>query len=465
MKLLLAALILLPLYTTTATAQAPAAPRPNLVLILADDLGYGDVGVYGQTRIRTPNIDRLAAEGIRFTDAYAGSTVCSPSRSVLVTGQHTGHTRIRGNMATHGGIVGPRGNTTVRRMHLTEADRTIGDVLRDAGYRTAMIGKWHMDGFNPDAGPLDRGFDEFFGWLVSEPRTYAGNIYFPPYRFRNRELVAVPGNEAGGRAVYEPELSMEEAERFLRSGHDRPFFLFLSLDLPHSPYEAPDFGPYADSPWPHPMKHYAAMIHNTDRIVGRVLEVLREQGLDEETLVVFTSDNGPRSEPQPQQTEIIDFFESTGPLRGYKRDLSDGGIRVPMIARWPGRVPAGVTSALPWYFADILPTFADLAGAETPAAVDGVSVAPALLGLRQDLSDRFMYWEFHEGGFSQAVRRGRWKAFRGGLRGPIELYEIERDPGETTDIAASHPGVVAQIERYLATARADSYEFRIGERE
>jgi arylsulfatase A-like enzyme len=465
MRLVPALASLLLLAATGAATQQPAAPRPNIVLILADDLGYGDVGVYGQAKIRTPNIDRLAAEGIRFTDAYAGSTVCSPSRSVLVTGQHTGHTRIRGNVATHGGIVGPRGNTIVRRMHLTEADRTIGNVLQEAGYRTATIGKWHMDGFSPDAGPLDRGFDEFFGWLVSEPRTYAGNIYFPPYRFRNRELVPVPGNQDGAQTVYEPHLSLEEAERFLRTEHDRPFFLFLSLDLPHSPYEAPDFGPYADAPWPDAMKHYAAMVHNTDHIVGRILDLLQEEVIDDETLVIFTSDNGPRSEPRPEQTAVIDFFESSGPLRGYKRDLSDGGIRVPMIARWPGRVPAGVTSDVPWYFADVLPTFADLAGAETPFGVDGVSVAPTLLGLRQHLSDRFMYWEFHEGGFSQAVRWGDWKAFRDGLRGPLELYDLARDPGETTDLAARHPGIVAALEKYLATARTESYEYRIQDRE
>jgi arylsulfatase A-like enzyme len=440
----------------------PAAPTPNIIFIMTDDLGYGDVGSYGQEKIRTPHIDRLAEEGIRFTDAYAGSTVCSPSRSVLMTGQHTGHTRIRGNMATHGGIVGPRRDAMVRRMHLTEADHTVGNVLQDAGYKTAIIGKWHMDGFNPNAGPLDRGFDFFYGWLVSEPRTYS-DTYFPPYRFRNRELVPIPENQDGARGAYEPDLSLAVTEEFLRSAHEQPFFLFLSLDLPHSPYEAPDFGPYEAEPWPEPMKHYAAMIHNTDQIVGRVIEILQEEGLDEETLVIFTSDNGPRSEPQPQQTEIVEFFNSSGKVRGYKRDLYDGGIRVPTLARWPGRVPAGVASALPWYFADVLPTFADLAGARTPESIDGVSIAPTLLGLQQDLSDRFMYWEIHEGGFHQAVRWGNWKAYRDGLRGVLELYDLSRDVAEEHNIAAEHPGIVARIEEYLLTARTASYEYRIEE--
>lgn len=447
-----------------ASAQDPVASRPNIIFILADDLGYGDVGSYGQRKIRTPHIDQLAAEGIRFTDAYAGATVCSPSRSVLMTGQNTGHTRVRGNMATHGGMVGPRRDVMVRRMHLTEADRTVGNVLRDAGYRTAIIGKWHLDGFNPNAGPMDRGFDSFFGWLVSEPRTYS-STYFPPHRFRNRELIPVPGNQDGARGTYEPDLTADEAEKFLRSPHDRPFFLFLSLDLPHSPYEAPDFGPYEEEPWPEPMKHYAAMVHNTDRIVGRVMQVLEDLGIEDRTLVFFTSDNGPRSEPQPRQTEIVEFFDSGGRLRGYKRDLSDGGIRVPMIARWPGRVPAGVTSKLPWYFADVLPTFADLAGAPIPENLDGVSIAPTLFGLHQNLAQRFMYWEFHEGGFYQAVRWANWKASRKGLHGALELYDIERDPAEQNDVAGQHPGIVARIEEYLTTARTDSHEYRIQERD
>lgn len=459
-KLVLTLLPLLVLHPVNAAAQDATAPRPNIVFILADDLGYGDVGAYGQTKMRTPNIDRLAAEGIRFTHAYAGSTVCSPSRSVLMTGQHTGHTRIRGNMATHGGIVGPKGDAMVRRMHLTEDDRTVGNVLQDAGYETTIVGKWHMDGFNPDAGPMDRGFDSFFGWLVSEPRTY-NHAYFPAYRFHDRELVPVPENQDGARGAYEPDMSLEHAERFLRAPHDQPFFLFLSLDLPHSPHEAPDFGPYADTQWPEPMKHYAAMIHNTDQIVGRVIEVLEDVGLTDQTLVLFASDNGPRSEPRPTQTEMVEFFDSNGELRGYKRDLSDGGIRVPIIARWPGRVPAGVTSDGPWYFADILPTFAELAGAAVPENVDGVSIAPTLLGQPQELSQRFIYWEFHEGGFSQAVRWGRWKAYREGLQGELELYDVERDLGEARDVAAQHPDVVARIEEYLRTARTDSYEFRI----
>lgn len=467
MKILGALLLFLTLFVfqtllvgAVATARETSERRPNLVFILADDLGYGDLGCYGQTKIRTPHLDRLAREGTRFTNAYAGATVCSPSRSALLTGQHTGHTRVRGNMATHGGMVGKRRDATVRRAHLTEADRTIGHVLREAGYRTGLIGKWHLDGFNSGAGPLDRGFDWFQGWLVSEPRSY-DSTYFPSHRFRNRELVPIPQNQNGAKGSYHPDMCLDEAEEFVRANRERPFFLYLAFNLPHSPYEAPTFGPYTKESWPDPMKHYASMIHKLDESVGRLMKILSEQGLDEKTLVIFSSDNGPRSEPQQIQTEIVEFFDSNGPLRGYKRDLYDGGIRVPAIARWPSRVPAGLTSDRPCYFVDVMPTFAELAGATTPTHADGVSLVPTLLGHSQDLSQRFLYWEDFEAGFRQAVRWGRWKAVRVGFGGTLELYDVEKDIGETRNVAADHPAVIQRISAYLETARTDSPEFQV----
>ncbi len=441
-------------------AVAAEPLRPNIVFILADDLGYGDVACYGQTKIPTPNIDRLAGEGMRFTQAYAGGAICSPSRCALMTGLHTGHTRIRGNMADEGGLPGLKGETVLRRMNLTLEDRTIGDVLKPAGYRSAVVGKWHLDGFNPGAGPMDRGFDEFHGWLISASLTYS-TTYFPAGRMHNRELVEVPQNLKGATGRYEPDMCMDEASAFLESNRDRPFFLYLALNLPHSPYQAPRFGQFADKDWPEPMKHYAFMVNYVDDIVGRVMAKLKELGLDERTLVVFTSDNGPRSEPQPMQTKIVEFFDSNGPLRGYKRDLSEGGIREPMIVRWPGRVPAGTTSDAVWSFVDVMPTLAELAGAKTPEHIDGVSVVPTLLGQPQDLSQRFLYWEDVEGPFEQAVRWGNWKGFRRGLTGSIELYDLPNDIGEAHDVAAQHPDVVARMRDFLATARVDSPEYHI----
>lgn len=458
---LLAALALSSIGLSAPTpSKSTRDARPNVILILADDLGYGDLGCFGQEKIRTPNLDRLAAEGTRFTHAYAGATVCSPSRSVLMTGQHTGHTRVRGNMATHGGVVGKRGAATVRRMHLTDDDRTIGHVLTGAGYRTGVVGKWHLDGFNPQAGPLDRGFHYFHGWLVSEPRTY-DSTYFPSHRFRNRELVAIPANQGRAEGYYHPDMCLDEAEAFIRENRKGPFFLYLAFNLPHSPYRAPNLGAYASESWPEPMKHYAAMVQHLDASVGRLLQFLAQEKLDERTLVLFSSDNGPRSEPEPVQTQIVEFFDSNGPLRGYKRDLYDGGIRVPTIARWTGRVPAGHTSAQPWYFADLLPTLAELAGAPVPKGIDGISIVPTLLGGDQDLSDRFLYWEDVEGRFRQAVRWGRWKATRRGLDGSLELYDVVRDPGETQNVAAENANVVRRIEAFLATARTDSPEYQI----
>lgn len=445
---------------TSASAATPE--RPNIIFILADDLGYGDISCFGQTKIQTPHLDRLAAEGMRFTHAYSGATICSPSRNVLLTGQHTGHTTIRGNMADSGGLPGFKGDRPVRRMHLKEEDRTLGHVLGAAGYRTATIGKWHLDGFNPKAGPLDRGFDEFHGWLVSEPSTYS-STYFAPARFHNRELVTIAANQDGRQGYYHPDACMNEAGQFLVENRDRPFFLYLALNLPHSPYEAPRFGPYANRDWPEPMKHYAFMVHYVDVVVGRLMAQLAVLGLDERTLVFFASDNGPRSEPEVVQTQVVEFFDSNGPLRGYKRDLTDGGIRVPAIARWPGKIPAGTTCDVPWYFADILPTLAELAGAATPEGVDGISIAPVLLGEAEDLPERFMYWEDLEGPFEQAVRWGRWKAIRRGLEGAIELYDVVADPGETNDVVAEQPAVVARITEYLRTARVDSPEYHVHE--
>jgi arylsulfatase A-like enzyme len=432
--------------------------RPNIIFIMADDLGYGDLGCYGQKKIQTPNIDRIATEGVRFTQCYSGSTICAPSRSVLMTGQHTGHTRIRGNMCTVGGSEGYKGTRKVRRMFLTEEDRTVGNVLQKAGYKTCLVGKWHLGAYNPDAGPLDRGFDEFYGWLI---RTGSTGGYYPAQRYRNRELYDIPGNQNNAHSYYEPDKCTEEAIEFLKNNKNRRFFLYLSYNSPHSPLEVPDLGPYANEDWPEHLKIYAAMVYRLDQNIRKVMQTLKELNIDEETIVFFCSDNGPRSEPTQQLTEVADFFDSNGPLHGYKRDLYEGGIRVPMIVRWPGRVPAGKTSDFAWYFADFLPTAADLAGADTPKNIDGESIVPVLLGERQDLGDRFLYWEYFEKGFQQAVRWRNFKAIRLKQGEPLLVFDLSEDIGEQNNVADKHPEVITRIEEYLKTARTESINWPI----
>ena len=427
--------------------------RPNIIFILVDDMGYGDLGCFGQKKFHTPNIDKIATEGMRFTDFYSGSTICAPSRSVLMTGQHTGHTRIRGNMCTVGGSIGYKGNRQVRRMFLTEEDQTVGHVLQKAGYRTCLVGKWHIGAYNPDAGPLDRGFDEFYGWTINAGRTGG---YYPSQRHRNRELREVTGNQNRQQGQYSTDICTNEAIEFLKNNREKRFFLYLSYNNPHSPLQVPDLGPYKDKDWPDHMKIYAGMVHRLDQNIGRLMQMLKEFQIDEKTIVFFCSDNGPRSEPTQQQTEVSDFFDSNGPLRGYKRDLYDGGIRVPMIARWLGRISAGTTSDVPWYFADVLPTAADLAEVEPPKNIDGNSIVPVLLGKQRDLGDRFLYWEYFESGFQQAIRWNQWKAIRLKRGQPLVLFDLSKDLAEEHNVASEHPEVIEQIEQYLKTARTES---------
>ena len=454
----LAALALL---LASPCAVAFGDSKPNFVFILADDLGYGDVGCFGQRQIRTPSIDRLASSGTRFTDAYAGCAVCAPSRSVLMTGLHTGHTRVRGN------------SPQPLAQSLRTDDVTIAQVLKPAGYATGLIGKWGLgDMVTSEPGlPTRHGFDFFFGYLN---QTHAHNAY-PSFLWRNETKVTLPNsvpderpNGSGvssNKAIFAEDLFIREALDFIRANRAKPFFLCFTPTLPHANNESrplglevPDLGEYRDRPWPASAKAYAAMVTRLDRDVGQILDLLQELGLDKSTLVIFTSDNGPHREGGNDP----DFFHSSGPFRGIKRDLYEGGIREPTIARWPGRVPTGATSAAPWQFADVLPTFAALAGAKTPAGLDGVSVVPTLFGKPQPaLTERFLYWEFYEGGFKQAARHGSWKAVRPKLGGPIELYDLARDLGEEHDVAAEHAEVIAEFEKFFGTAHVDSPDWPV----
>jgi len=434
-------------FAATFSAQS----RPNIIFIQADDLGYGDLSCYGQRKFKTPNIDRLAAEGLRFTQYYAGSTVCAPSRSALMTGQHTGHTRIRGNA----------------RYPLLPEDVTVAEVLKatpGAGYKTALIGKWGLGEAGTTGVPNRQGFDYFFGYLNQR---HAHN-YYPTFLWRNEERIklrnVVPDEDEEGsgnstnRVDYTHDLMAEEALKFIERNSGGPFFLYLAFTIPHANNEAknkgmevPDLGEFASEDWPDQEKAKAAMITRMDRDVGRLMASLKKLGIDNNTLVFFTSDNGPHREGGADP----DFFDSNGPLRGIKRDLYEGGIRVPMIARWPKRIKGGAKSDQVWAHWDLLPTLAEIAGVKPPANIDGISMLNALLGRRQR-NHEFLYWEFHERGFSQAARMGDWKAVRKSPDSPLELYDLKNDLGEQNDVAVKHPEVVKKIEGYLKTARTES---------
>ncbi|MDZ7639728.1 MAG: arylsulfatase [Bryobacterales bacterium] len=426
--------------------------RPNIVLILADDLGYGDLGCYGQKQFATPNIDRLASEGIRFTQAYAGSTVCSPSRCALMTGKHTGHCSYRGNMAGEPGI--------------PDSDLTMAEVLKSADYATGIFGKWGLGNVGTPGYPTRQGFDRWYGFLSQGH----AHMYYPQHLMSDNEADGIRENTVYGEkkpSGYAPDLIQKQALAWLDAqSATKPFFLYLPYTLPHANnekgrdtgdgMEAPSSHPYSDKPWPAPMRGFAGMMHHLDVLVGQVLERLQKQGIEKNTLVIFSSDNGPHREGGYQP----EFFNSSGPLRGIKRDLTEGGIRVPFIARMPGNIPAGQTSDQVLAFWDLLPTFAALANTKAPAGIDGESMLRPILG-KGEVPRKPLYWEFHEGGFKQAIRDGNWKAIRKGLSGKTELYDLAADIHEDRDLAASHPEIVRRMETLFRQMRTDSPRFPV----
>jgi arylsulfatase A-like enzyme len=427
---------------------APAADRkPNILFVLADDLGYGDLGCYGQERIQTPNIDRLAAEGIRFIQTYAGSTVCAPSRCSLMTGKHTGHATVRGNARPELG--------------LAPNEVTVPMILKKAGYNTALFGKWGLGGPGTGSAPNNRGFDEFYGFL---DQLHAHNSY-PEHLWENQNEVFLTDNWFFRRKLFANDLFTEHAIEFLKRRRQNPFSLYLAYTVPHANnelgsftgngIEVPTDAPYSDRDWPQLEKNYAAMITRMDTDIGRILDLLRQQGLDEDTIVFFTSDNGPHREGGHNP----EFFRSAGPLRGIKRDLYEGGIRVPAIVRWPGKVTARKVDNTPWAFWDFLPTAAELAGHKPPGGLDGISIVSALQGKALKPRDYF-YWEFHEGGFAQAVRRGDWKLVRQAGKA-LELYDLSSDLSERSDLAAQLQDILSSLLKLFTTARTDSDRFPV----
>jgi arylsulfatase A-like enzyme len=424
------------------------AKKPNIVFILADDLGYGDLGCYGQQQVQTPNIDRMASKGMRFTQAYAGSTVCAPSRCALMTGRHTGHAFIRGN----------------QRLDLRPEDTTVAELLKSVGYRTAIFGKWGLGTACNSGTPNRKGFDEWFGYLDQRH----AHTYYPSQLWENEKEYFLAGNFGPNHTEYSHDLFTQRARAFVeKQSPGSPFFLYLAYTIPHADNEAakitgngmdvPTDAPYSNRTWPQTEKNFAAMITRMDRDVGGLMDLLASRGLDRDTLVIFTSDNGPHKEGGHDPT----FFHSSGPLRGIKRDLYEGGIRVPAIAVWPGVIRPGSASDEVWAFWDFLPTAAELSGAPAPRDIDGVSFVPALRGWPMPKRE-YLYWEFHEQGFSQAVRLGEWKGVRRKSRGaPIELYDLATDIQEQTNVASQHPDVVRQIAGIMISARTESKEFPV----
>jgi arylsulfatase A len=418
-----------------------AAERPNIIYILSDDLAQGDVGAYGQKLIRTPNLDRMAAEGTRFTQAYCGTTVCAPSRTSLMTGLHSGHSPIRANRE-----VQPEGQKPLPAETLT-----VAQVLKGAGYATGCVGKWGMGMFDTTGSPLKKGFDRFFGYNCQRH----AHSYFPTYLYDQDRRIALEGNDGKkAGATYAQNLIQREAERFIRDHKDGPFFLYYAITLPHGRHEIDSVGEYADRPWTDQQKAYAAQVSRLDADVGRLLALLRELGLDERTLVMTSGDNGSSFAPNSEFGKL--FQQASNGMRGYKRELYEGGLRQAALARWPGQVPAGRVSHAPWAFWDFLPTAAELAGAKLPEGFrpDGFSLVGHLRGGEAPARESF-YWELHEGASLQAARWGDWKAVRNGPTKAIEIYDLAKDPGERTDLAKQRPELVAKAESIFAASRTE----------
>lgn len=441
---------------------------PNIVYILADDLGYGDLSCYGQARFSTPNIDRLSVEGIRFTQHYAGCTVSAPSRSCLMTGLHTGHTPIRGNKNWD-----PEGNWP-----LPAGTYTIGNMLRARGYATGAFGKWGLGYINTEGDPQKQGFDEFYGYNC---QTLAHN-YYPDHLWHNHEKICLHENDNGNRGAYSPDLIHKAALEFIRNNKDKPFFLFYPTTIPHAElfvkeeyigkyrgkllpeksFKGVDDGPsfrlggYGSQQESHAA--FAAMVKQLDDYVGEILTELKNLGLENNTIVMFASDNGPHLEGGADP----DYFNSNGDFKGYKRDMYEGGIRTAFIAKWPGHIRAGAQSDHVSAFWDVLPTFAEITGAEIPDGIDGISFLPALFGKEQK-NHKYLYWEFHEQGGKAAIRMDKWKAVILNVDDPAksrtELFDLSVDLSEKNDLASSNPEIVKNMEEMIREAHTPSDVF------
>ncbi len=441
-------LILICFFFQTMFAQE----KPNIIFIMADDLGYGEVGSYGQQLIKTPNIDRLSLKGMQFSDYYSGAAVCAPARSVLMTGLHVGHTRVRGNFGKGGvtGLGGKEGRVPIRK-----EDLTVAEVLKEKGYRTGMIGKWGLGEPNTTGEPNKKGFDYFYGFY-NQRRAHS---YYPEYLWENTNKVMLYGNENEQNHQYTHNLFAEKSINFIDRNYQTPFFLYLPFCIPHSRHELPDNGIYThEKGLTELQKKYAAMVTRLDETVGRIVQRLEALGISDNTYIFFTSDNGPA-----EITGDWEIFNSNGVFRGMKRDPYEGGIRVPFIVYHPQKIAAGTKSDQVGYFADFLPTVLELIGERSEKKYDGNSIVGILHGSQKSFERAPLYWEFYEKNGWRATRFGKWKAIQNNLhhgdKGPIEVYDLYRDPGETFNLSESHPHLVDQAKKIFKTSSTSSEHY------
>lgn len=450
-----------------------AIQKPNIIYILADDLGYGDLGVYGQTKLSTPNIDKLAQEGMLFRQHYSGSTVCAPSRSALMTGMHTGHTVIRGNKE-----ILPEG-----QYPMPDLTYTIAEALKKSGYTTGAFGKWGLGFPRSEGDPTNQGFDTFFGYNCQR----LGHNYYPRHLWSNTDSIGIEENQGQSKGIYAPELIHQRTLEFIAENKNKPFFLYVASIIPHAELVAPEYlmekhrgkylpeksykgvdggsqyrnGPYESQKETHAA--FAAMVNLLDNQVGEIVKKVEDLGITDNTLIVFTSDNGPHQEGGADPT----YFDSNGKLRGFKRDLYEGGIRVPMIARWKNKITAGSETDHISAFWDVFPTFCELARTDFPKELDGISFLPTLLGNKENQREHdYLYWEFHEKGGRQAIRKGKWKAVKYDVfktESQIELYDLSQDVSEQNDIAKEHPKIVHEMEQLIESSRTPSTVFTFGQ--
>jgi arylsulfatase A len=462
-------LLFISLAAAGCSQPAKNKPLPNIVFILADDLGYGDLSCYGQKKFSTPNIDRIARQGMLFRQHYTGCTVSAPSRSCLMTGLHTGHTPIRGNKGWK-----PEGQWPIPAVSLT-----VPELLKTQGYVSGAFGKWGLGYIDTEGDPNSQGFEEFFGFNC---QSLAHN-YYPDHLWHNKEKIFLHENDSGRTGSYSADIIHKAALEFIENNKNKPFFLFYPTTIPHAELLAkeeymdkfrgrldpeksfsgidngPNYrvGPYCSQAECHAA--FAAMITQLDDYVGELIAKLTELGLDKNTIVIFASDNGPHQEGGADP----DYFDSNGPLRGYKRDLYEGGIRTPMLVMWPGKIKAGTTSYHVSAFWDIMPTLAEISGGVSPENIDGISFLPTLLGKKNQKEHEYLYWEFHEQNGKVALRMGNWKAVKCDVskipQGTTELYDLSTDIGETTDIASQHPEIVKKMEEIMKEAHTPSEVF------
>ncbi len=438
--------------------------RPNIVYIIADDLGYAEVGCYGQKKIKTPNIDKLAAQGMRFTQHYSGNPVCAPSRCVLMTGKHSGHAQVRANKQVGGQEGWKLGSTIGGQWPLEAGTVTVAKILKKAGYTTGAFGKWGLGRVGTTGDPNKQGFDHFYGYICQRQ----AHTYYPNHLWRDGKVEWLEANKDGKEGAYSHDLIADEALKFVKANKDRPFFLYVPFTIPHVALQVPEDslaeyrGKWPDPPYigdkgyfphPNPRACYAGMVTRMDGDVGRIMSLLKELNLEDNTIVMFTSDNGPTFNGGSDS----EFFESARPLRGLKGSVYEGGIRVPFIVRWPGKIKAGSTSEHICAFWDFLPTCCELIGVDAPGDIDGISILPTLLGrLGKQEKHKYLYWELRG---QQGVRMGRWKAVRLKPNQKIQLYDLDKDIGEQNDVAGANPDIVTKMAEIMRTGRTESEVF------